>query len=379
MDQADRIDRTQDDLDERSADPAPIIIVQRGRATWGRELLLLLLLLGTAGYIAYEQYRGPSIIVRSTPRLEARVVDSVAVAPVSSGEVVLRGSDGLGRDDRSLNEAGVPNTAGDSESGEGSTAESSGVRDRPEGTEVGGGEAPRSEPADEDSTAVEVAGGDRDRDAIGRPVNDPFGFPAVGAGADRSIPDADEGPRRASAVIIWDQDRRDGPEFAPRANEARPDDRPRRIPDEAERSEERPAERTIAIQTLAQRRHFLQCLALAIRQYGRQAGPHIEGLSRDYRIPLPFEVVQLEQRLGANVFLAAGGDLEQTITALRRLGAPESYLLDQLTEQMTRAIGARHGPRNAMEARVFAARKLLGIPLPSGLERQEGSSPATGG
>jgi hypothetical protein len=78
------------------------------------------------------------------------------------------------------------------------------------------------------------------------------------------------------------------------------------------------------------------------------------------------------------VFLA-GGELGQTITTLRRLGAPESYLLDQLSEQMTRAIGARHGPRNAMEARVFAARKLLAIPLPDGLDEQAASLPSIGG
>lgn len=371
MDKADRIDRVEHDLEDRSANPAPIIIVQRGRATWGRELLLLLLLLATASYILYQEYRGPSIIVRSTLRDERRVVDSVPVASISSGNVVLRGSEGQGEVPEAPTDRLLKTTSEDA-------IEATRTNDHPGEGDLG--KESDSDRLDGESTLL----AENEAHANDSPAVDPFGFPDPVA--DRAEPihenlsnprDA-EGPRRASAVIVWDQDRRDRPLGEPRAEEDRPDDRMQGDRDEDPRSSDEPKAREISIQTDAQRRHFLQCLALAIRQYGRQAGPHIEGLCRDYRIPLPSEVVQLEQRYGTNVFLA-GGDLEQTITSLRRIGAPESYLLEQLSEQMARAIGARHGPRNAMEARVFAARKLLTIPLPDRSDRQAAARPSIGG
>jgi hypothetical protein len=306
-------------------------------------------------------------------------VDSVPVAALSSGGVVIRGSDGDGREAGALTDQAVTRTP--EEVAEAIAAEDVRSDDRSGDQGIGGEVERDSERPGGDSNLV--AGNERDADE--RPGLDPFGFPGPPADRDgpspedRSRPNAvDEVARRASAVIVWDQDRVNRPVIEPREEIDRFEDRPQGDRFVADGMIDPAPERKVAIQTLAQRRHFLQCLALAIRQYGRQAGPQIEGLCRDYRIPLPFEVVQLEQRYGANVFLA-GGELGQTITTLRRLGAPESYLLDQLSEQMTRAIGARHGPRNAMEARVFAARKLLAIPLPDGLDEQAASLPSIGG
>ncbi|WP_161602185.1 hypothetical protein [Tautonia marina] len=378
MDKADRLDRVNDDLEDRSADPAPIIIVQRGRATWGRELLLLLLLLATASYIVYEEYRGPSIIVRNSPRQDPRVVDSVSVTALSPGDVVIRGSDGDARKPSSQTDDRVT-SSGDDGVEAGSAQKSSKSENSGAFAVAREDEGESDEPGDEAAPREGIA-----LEARGDSVVDPFGFPEPLADRDPaaqeavSKPEDAEAPRRASAVIVWDQDRLDPPR-RDRPNETDgPGDRLLDDRLDPPQSKDVPPERKVAIQTLAQRRHFLQCLALAIRQYGRQAGPHIDGLCRDYRIPLPFEVVQLEQRYGSNVFLS-GGDLEQTITTLRHLGAPESYLLEQLSEQMSRTIGARHGPRNAMEARVFAARKLLTIPLPDGLQQQAASRPSIGG
>ena len=87
------------------------------------------------------------------------------------------------------------------------------------------------------------------------------------------------------------------------------------------------------------------------------------------------EIAALLADLGVSVrslaeFDPSVADVEETVTRLRMAGAPEHYLLEQLSTQMTRAIGVRHGPRDRMEAHGVTpedvARGAAGQGLPEG-------------
>ncbi|QDV33674.1 hypothetical protein [Tautonia plasticadhaerens] len=331
------------------ASTAPIVIVQRVSSGWGRELLLLVLLLGTVGYITYREYRLPRFLDRGEVRADSRVVDAAKVAPIAEGEVVLRAGSPAG--DRDVRPAEYP----------------AGSRPR--------GAATPADPVEADATGPIAADPDSEPESGRRAAGAPEMPPApIGSGKDSPeggfaspsesedhLPDV--GP--ASREIVWDLDLRGG-----RAGDDRPGgeaaagpilDHP--SPLAADRAPVPPTE--FRPPTRMQRQHFLRCLAVAIQREGLRAGPQIDGICQDFGIGLPIELDAVAERLGPN-FLPAGWDIDRTVVALRRIGVPEPYLLDRLTEQMNRTIGARHGPRDRMEARVFAARRLLSIPLEPG-------------
>lgn len=348
MNPSEQLDQDDHGLADSEATSSPIIIVQRGRSSWGREFLLLLLLIATVGYIFYKEYRGPSVIVRSDSPGPSRLVDAVPVPPLASGPLVLRDTSEDQSDEDQANP--TPST----------------LPERPDRDEAiptirpnlmtDLGSVPiesRNEPLASDD-AIALAGDDQPSIDEELAVEEPS-LEAIRPET------AEPEPRRSTHEIVWDFERRDRPSIDPVPSDALI--KPRGSGEAGRSIPARQVNRETPPQTIAQRRHFQQCLAQAIRQHGRDAGPHIEGLCRDFRIPLPSEVMLFEQRYGSNLLLQ-GADIEQTVTALRSIGAPESYLLEQLYEQMSKAIGARRGPRNPMEARVYAARKLLAIPLP---------------
>jgi hypothetical protein len=330
------------------ASPAPIVIVQRGASGWGREFLLVTLLLSATIYIVYKEYRVPVFLDRGAPRPVSRIVDAIPVDAVAEGEVVLRADSN--REPESA--APVGPTPG-IQSSDGSES------------------VPEADPGPN----VEIASR-LDSDEVLSPKIDPQAVvtaetsPVLDS-SDGGIPEASGDPRPretlpdagpASSEIVWDLDRRVGPAMVPID---RPDERPFDEESEDDSNRTLPRPRPFFPPTLEQRQHFLQCLAIAIRQQGLRAGPQIDGLCHDFGKGLPPELDAVEQRLGPN-FVPAGWDVDRTVNTLRRLGVPEPYLLDRLTEQMERTIGARHGPRNRMESKVFAARRLLAVPLAPG-------------
>jgi hypothetical protein len=334
------------------ASPVPIVIVQRGASGWGREFLLLALLLSATVYIVYKEYRGPVFLDRGEPRLTSRMVDAIPVASVAEGEVVLRSDSTPGP------ESALP--AGPT-SGDRSLDGSQSVPEADPGPnlEIASGRetaADRAPSPKVDPETVVAA------EAIPIPDADDGGIPEAAGQpqAGDALPDA--GPARSE--IVWDLGRQVEPEPGPVDG---PGDGPLDLDGEPDQIRDRvaPRPREFRPPTLEQRQHFLQSLATAIRQEGLRAGPQIDGLCQDFGKGLPPELDAVGQRLGPN-FVPSGWDVDRTVTALRRLGVPEPYLLDRLSEQMERTIGARHGPRNRMESKVFAARRLLSIPLASG-------------
>ncbi|RUL88504.1 hypothetical protein [Tautonia sociabilis] len=328
---------------------SPIVIVQRGRSSWAREFLLLLLLLGAAGYILVEEDRGPSVIVRDVPRALGRSVEASPVSPVAEGGVIVRAE--------AEREGGRPIAPPPTEPPR---------RDRlamipapEEEPPLAGPEASHLPPTDPqpDDRLASATTGPRPADPDPIAAQPLASLDALDAPEEQAAP-----PPRSSREILWDLGilRPDEPVGGPEGTPARPID-----PD---------ADRVLAVEpsmppapafqppTIEQRLHFLRLVAEAIQRYGRQAGYQIDDLCRSSGVGLPPELDALEQRLGNN-FRFPGVDLDRTIILLRRAGAPEPYLLDRLSEQMARTIGARHGPRDRMEARVFAARRLLSVPL----------------
>lgn len=333
---ADRTGTERPGAEGPDASTAPIVIVQRGSSSWGREILLLLLLVSAAGYIIYQEDRVPRFLDRGEVRAAPRMVDAAKVAPVAEGEVVLRVD-------------GPPD------------AESPGPADPPDGSRPEVDDPDEAEPVAADlgsrpgaetpaAAAPEVSTAPLEPGS--RPPEDAIAFPPEGPPSD-----AVQGSRE----IVWDMDRREGRDDR---SEIPVDADPivDRRPVVADRAPDPPRE--FLPPTAEQRQHFLRCLAIAIQREGLRAGPQIDGLCRDFGVGLPVELDAVEARLGPQ-FLPAGWDIDRTVIALRRIGVPEPYLLDRLSEQMNRTIGARHGPRNRMEARVFAARRLLSIPLES--------------
>jgi hypothetical protein len=360
-DRFDRVGPIEGQANAAESSTAPIIIVQRGRSGWGRELLLLLLLVATASYIFYQEYRGPSIIVRNESRPAAREVDSVAVAPVSRGELVVRAPG-----DRPVEAA---DEAANSDPDSAPAVEPA----RPVELASGDDSEPEPEPGIGDAPGPDfnVEAGPSVAAEAGFPPGPEFGdlLPELQHGIDRPEAGTGEAPKRSSSVIVWDEERRNGPAERDTDTIRRPfqlDGAPQPAPAQAraDLGAARELDRRFVPQTPAQRRLFHQGLVTAIRQYGRDAGPHIDGLAREFFAPLPEEILILQDRYGTNL-VPLGRELEDSVIALRKIGAPESFLLEQLTEQLGRTIGARKGPRDMMEARVFAARKLLAIPLPS--------------
>lgn len=347
MDSSKQFDQDDQGLVDSGSASSPIVIVQRGRPTWGREILLLFLLIATAGYIFYQEYRGPAIIVRSESPSPSRVVDAVPVPPINSGAGLLRNAQSAPVDEE-------PFALSDTDSTEGQDQDDTHPATGPELVSRVGDESDTSQdepvPSDE---AIAFAGDDHSSTVEDFAVDEPVA-------EEIHSNDGAQEPRRSTHEIVWDLERKDRPSIEPVPPHALNPPGASEVRGETDLIQRQ--EREPAPQTLAERRYFQQCLALALRQYGRDAGPHIQGLCRDFRIPLPSEVMNLEQRYGSNLFLQ-GADIEHTVTALRSMGAPESYLLEQLYEQMTKTIGVRRGPRDPMEARVYAARKLLAIPL----------------
>ncbi|CAN5831251.1 hypothetical protein BH23PLA1_BH23PLA1_12860 [soil metagenome] len=112
----------------------------------------------------------------------------------------------------------------------------------------------------------------------------------------------------------------------------------------------------------ATRRHYLAELRTIVRHYGLEAAPYIAELTSRYgRDTLP-EVHQAVNHAKADLD-ASRASPEQRISLLRHLGYPEPLVLDDVSQQMERAIGSRRGPANRNQAVVFAARKLLETPL----------------
>lgn len=110
------------------------------------------------------------------------------------------------------------------------------------------------------------------------------------------------------------------------------------------------------------RDEFIQELSTLLRKHGRKAGPFIGELLVLTGRDAPAELMERAEALNRRL-VEARVPVEQRIKALRRIGLPETCILDGLARQLQPSIGTRLGPRNGQEVLYHAAMRLVKVPL----------------
>jgi hypothetical protein len=105
---------------------------------------------------------------------------------------------------------------------------------------------------------------------------------------------------------------------------------------------------------------FRQELREILNIHGAQAGPEIDKLSHKYGFDTHAELYARAFNMWHNAPISQ----EQKVRQIRSLDLPESVILDFLCSSMHTLIRTRGGPRDEMEVRVRAARRLLSYELP---------------
>jgi len=353
--------------------PEPIVIVHRSS---GRRLdfLLLLALIAAVGYIIRLETRPP----RVEPRL-SRANRPEFVKDLTPETSFHPGPFGRPADTQA--ERKEPNTAPDG------TVKT----DRPD--DVARDDRDRSADSDLESNrepAVEPS-----EPSASLSPRDPFDpadpAPDEGSETEDAVEPADAPsfepvepvepePRRSNAAIVWrgapadrradleEEPNRDGAAGVGHRGRARPVFEPEEPSERQRRLREEIRAEAMRVAN-EERLVYLMALSELVLRYRLEAAAPIQRLSRQFKRQTVTQIEEDYAKLRPWLDARRVG-IEDRIRLLRRLGMPEPRILDEIEPLYHRAIGVRRGPRDAREARVFAARKLLSVPLePKAIER----------
>lgn len=338
-------------------EPGPLVIIHKG-GTQSSTALIAALFLTAVAYIVYREESGWAPPIAEADRNRPGPVVEASPRPsIAPGAVTIR-SEAEAEPATSTEATPVPSVVDDQD----------------------GRRSPAFEEREPRLTAMDDRPARRSVDDLSEAADD--GEPAADGGmiqvAMPPLPDRE--PPHRPAMIVWNDrpaadraavdpwdDRAPAP---PIAQEQRPVDVGTRVepPRDAVpaadgwREPDAGAPQDPAIGR-RQRVAFLQALDETIRlNRGLRAGPAVDRLCSDYGEFAPPAVQEVYDQLGPRL-AASALSLEQRVVWLRRIGLPEPMILDNLSQQLEATIGVRRGPRNRMEAQVYAARALLRVPL----------------
>jgi hypothetical protein len=122
-----------------------------------------------------------------------------------------------------------------------------------------------------------------------------------------------------------------------------------------------------------ERRKFREELRVALRNLPDQAASEIDKVAGRYGYDIDPERMKASYRIWVSRMSQAA-----KVRLIRELGLPETVILNYLSDEFSRRIRTRNGPRNQSEARARAARQLLLYELPA-LTGSDGAEPEPAG
>jgi hypothetical protein len=111
----------------------------------------------------------------------------------------------------------------------------------------------------------------------------------------------------------------------------------------------------------SERLKFRDELREVLQSYGNGAGPEIDKLAKRYG----YDTDRVRFVRARNAWKFTQMSMQAKVRFTRSLDLPETTVLNFLSDELIRKIGAREGPRDQNEARIRAAKMLLNFELPA--------------